>query len=122
MVNHEMGLLEAATEVYKGAVRCRVPQEELKKESQGEIVVKNQYGVSKSWSVTMVSRDPYWATRMSKTFGPSKSLERQSYGAKLMDFKGRCHLRNTERFACRRVKFQPPLVLGTKLPSQWVLK
>lgn len=80
-------------------------QEELKKESQGEIVEKNQYGVSKSWSVTMVHRDPYWATRTSKALGLCRSLAPQSSVPAPIDFKGRCHLRSTERSAVEELSF-----------------
>lgn len=65
---------------------------------------KESVWVSESWATTRDCRDPYQATRVSKTFGPSRSVECQSPGPELIDLRGRCHLKSTERFASGRVK------------------
>ena len=88
---------------------------------------KESVWVSESWAATRDCRDPYQATRVSKTFGPSRSVEYQSPGPELIDLRGRCHLKSTERFASGRIKVQHPLIgsqgkTRAKLPGLWVLR
>lgn len=127
MINHELVLIEVTAE------KCRREKWEVesgKTNSRNSLrrdYRKESVWVSESWATTRDCRDPYQATRVSKTFGPSRSVECQSPGPELIDLRGRCPLKSTERFASGRVKVQHPLIgsqgkTRAKLPGLWVLR